>query len=114
MGACRKVRSPGLERGEAEREGSFMRSAPEDGIDCDNNTFKITGGVLIATGGSTSTPSSSVCTQYSVKYVSSASANQVLSIRDAAGTDILTFTIPRPYSSLTILFTSPFIYAPSQ
>ena len=86
-------------------------SAPEDGIDCDNNTFKITGGVLIATGGSTSTPTSSVCTQYSVKYVSSASANQVLYIRDAAGTDILTYKIPRTYSSMTMLFSSPLIQA---
>ena len=86
-------------------------TAPEEGIDCDNNTFKITGGILIATGGATSSPTSSVCTQYSVKYVSSASANQVLYIRDDAGTDILTYKLPRTYNSMTLLFSSPLIKA---
>jgi hypothetical protein len=43
-------------------------SAPEVGFDCDQNVFTITGGLLIGTGGGTSTPSSSTCTQHAIVY----------------------------------------------
>lgn len=82
-------------------------TSPEEGFDCDNNTFKITGGVLIGTGGSTSTPTSSVSTQRSVIYGTSGTANQLVHIESSAGIGILTYKIPRTYSQMTILFSSP-------
>ncbi len=82
-------------------------TAPEEGFDCDNNTFKITGGILIGTGGATSNPTSSVCSQYAVKYTSSASANQVIYVNDSNGNTVLAYKIPRTYSSMTMLFSCP-------
>ncbi len=80
--------------------------SPEEGFDCDQNTFKITGGVVIGTGGATSTPSSS-STQRSVIYGTSATANQLINIQNSAGTSILTYVLPRTLSSMTFLFSSP-------
>lgn len=82
-------------------------NAPEEGFDCDQNTFKITGGVLIGTGGATSTPTSSVCTQKVVVYGGSGTASQYIDIRSSAGADILTYKIPRTYNQMTLLFSSP-------
>ncbi len=82
-------------------------TSPEEGFDCDNNTFKITGGTLVGIGGSTSTPTSSVSTQRTVIYGGSATANQFIHIVSNDGTDILTFKVPRLYSQMTLLFSSP-------
>lgn len=82
-------------------------TVPEDGLDCDQNTFKITGGIVLGIGGGTSTPTSSVCTQRSVIYGDSGSNGQYLNIRSTDGTDILTYQIPRAYSQMTVLFSSP-------
>lgn len=82
-------------------------TVPEDGFDCDQNTFKITGGIVLGIGGGTSTPTSSVCTQCSVIYGGSGSNGQYLNIRSTDGTDILTYQIPRAYSQMTVLFSSP-------
>ena len=81
--------------------------APEEGFDCDNNTFKITGGTLVGIGGSTSTPTSSVSTQRTVIYGGSGTANQFIHIAPGDGTGVLTFKIPRAYSQMTLLFSSP-------
>jgi hypothetical protein len=80
-------------------------TAPEEGMDCDNNTFKITGGTIISMGGATSTPTSNVCTQYSAIIGSVGTANQLVHIESANGDQIITFKNPRAYS--TLLFTSP-------
>ena len=82
-------------------------TVPEDGFDCDQNTFKITGGIVLGIGGGTSTPTSSACTQRSVIYGGSGSNGQYLNIRSTDGTDILTYQIPRAYSQMTVLFSSP-------
>lgn len=68
-------------------------SAPEEGFDCDQNTFTITGGLLIGTGGATSTPTSSTSTQHSVIY-SGATNGSAITITDNNGNEILTYQLP--------------------
>ncbi|MCK8493822.1 carbohydrate-binding domain-containing protein [Spirosoma sp. RP8] len=79
-------------------------TAPEEGFDCDRNTFKITGGVLVGIAGATSMPTATVSTQPSV-ILGGSSANQLIHIRSNEGTEALTFLIPRTYA--TMLFSSP-------
>ncbi len=82
-------------------------NTPEDGFDCDRNTFSITEGVLIGTGGSSSTPTSAACTQRSVLYsTSSATSGNLINIQDASGTNVFTYKIPRSYQTMTLLFSS--------
>lgn len=81
-------------------------TTPEEGFDCDSNTFTITGGVLIGTGGSTSTPTTGTSTQYTVLYGGSATADQIFRIETSAGVEVLTYKLPRTYSSMTLLFSS--------
>lgn len=73
-------------------------TAPEEGFDCDQNTFKITGGILIGTGGATSTPTSSQCTQRSIVYKGTGTADTTFQIKSSDG-DVLVYKIPRTYSS---------------
>ncbi|MDD2962096.1 MAG: carbohydrate-binding domain-containing protein [Muribaculaceae bacterium] len=82
-------------------------SSPEEGFDCDQNTFKITGGIIIGTGGATSTPTASACTQRSLVYSASATSGNLIHIKDASGNDVLTYKLPRSYSQCTLLFSSP-------
>lgn len=78
-------------------------NAPEGGADCDNSTFTIKGGTLIAIGGSNSTPTASTSTQPSV-LLGSATANSIIRI-EQNGAEILTFKAPKAYQNM--LFTSP-------
>ena len=79
-------------------------SASEEGFDCDKNTFKITGGILIGIAGATSLPTASVSTQPSV-MLGAGTANQLINIQSSGGMEVLTFLIPRAYT--TMLFSSP-------
>ena len=81
-------------------------TSPEEGIDCDTNTFKITGGTIVSVGGGTSTPTSNSCTQRSVIYGGSGSSGSLISITDSSGSQVMSYTIPRTYSSMTLLFSS--------
>ncbi len=78
--------------------------SPETGIDCDNSTFKITGGLVLGLGGGTSVPTASVSTQYSV-VMSGSTAGQIISLLSADNTEALTFQVPIARS--TMLFSSP-------
>jgi hypothetical protein len=83
-------------------------SSPECGFDCDNNTFKITGGTIFAIAGSTSNPTTSVCTQPIVKYTASVTANSRITITDSNTSPIMSFSVPSGISgSRVMLFTSP-------
>lgn len=83
--------------------------SPEEGFDCDNNMFKITGGIIVGTGGNTSNPTS-VSTQKSVKISTTASNN--VQIKNAAGTvilmyKVLAYTGSGSGNSVILLFTDP-------
>ncbi len=77
---------------------------PEEGFDCDRNTFRITGGIMVGMGGATSTPTANVCTQPSV-ILGTGTANQLYHIEANDGSEALTFLIPKSYT--TMLFSSP-------
>lgn len=83
---------------------SVGAGSPEEGFDCDRNTFKITGGFMVGIGGATSVPTASVSTQPSV-ILGGGSANQLIHIQSNDGAEALTFQIPRSYS--TMLFSTP-------
>lgn len=80
--------------------------SPDGCADCDTSTFAIKGGTLVAMGGSTSGPTASASTQCSAVLVG-ASANAVVIIKNAAGTEILNFTVKK--EGATLLFTSPLL-----
>lgn len=83
---------------------------PEEGFDCDQNTFSITGGTVIGMGGTTSTPTTSVTTQPVIILTgTSLTQNQYLTLSDASGNAIWAFKVPRTYSSATLLVSSPSI-----
>ncbi len=65
---------------------------PEEGFDCDNNTFKVLGGIIVGTGGNSSNPTANVSTQNSLKL--SIAANQNICIRDASNRVILMYALP--------------------
>ncbi len=83
-------------------------NSPEDGFDCDNNTFSITGGTAVGVGGSTSKPTSNVCKQRSVIWGTSGfSSGQLIYVISSTGAEVLTLKLPRAYSSnMTLVFTS--------
>lgn len=83
---------------------SIGAASPEEGFDCDQNTFKITGGILVGVAGATSSPTASVSTQPSV-ILGSGTANQIIHIESSDGAEALTFLIPKNYT--TMLFSSP-------
>lgn len=88
-------------------------SQPEGGFDCDNSRFTITGGTLIGIGGATSSPTAAYCTQRSLVFNSSTSNIQYIRIESTSGgQEVLTFKLPKTYSSrMTMLFSSPSLAA---
>lgn len=77
--------------------------SPEAGIDCDARTLKITGGIVVGIGGATSAPSAAASTVPSL-IAGAGSANQLIHIEAADGTEALTFLAPVAYN--TLLFSS--------
>lgn len=72
----------------------------EGGLDCDANTFTITGGTFIGFGGRNSTPTRSVSTQNSVVLRSQAA--QLLVLRNASGQAVFAFTLPKASSAVLL------------
>lgn len=94
-------------------------TAPEEGFDCDQNTFAITGGIMVGAGGGTSTPTSASCTQRSVKYTGAGTSGVILQVKSASGNNLV-YRIPRTYSGgggpmpgggMVMLFSNPGITA---
>ncbi len=65
---------------------------PEEGFDCDNNQFKITGGTHIGTGGATSNPTQNVCTQPTLKI--NTQPGYAIQVLKSDGTVICTYQCP--------------------
>lgn len=81
---------------------------PEGSFDCDQNTFSVTGGVMIGLGGDTSTPTSSVTTQpVVITSGSSYTKGQYLALTDASGNLIWALAVPQTYSSCKLVFSAP-------
>ncbi len=89
--------------------------SPEEGFDCDNNQFKITGGTAIGTGGGTSSPTTNVCTQPSMKI--NTQQGYAIQILKSDGTVVCTYKCPTftggggggpgGGNSMVMLFTDP-------
>ncbi|MBQ9642105.1 MAG: carbohydrate-binding domain-containing protein [Bacteroidaceae bacterium] len=82
-------------------------NTPDEGIDCDQNNFAITGGYIIGVGGASSTPTTASCTQPSIIYGGSGTQGTLITLIDGSGTHVLSYTIPRTYSQMTLLVSSP-------
>ena len=83
-------------------------NTPEEGFDCDQNTFAINGGVVIGVGGATSTPTASASKQCSVVYRTSSISGKAFHVEDSAGNTIINYIMPtKSLNSCTILFTAP-------
>jgi hypothetical protein len=81
---------------------------PEDGFDCDQNTFNVTGGTLVGIGGGTSAPTSSTAKQPTIVVGgSSLTADSYITLASSDGTNIFAFKVPRSYSQYTLLISSP-------
>ena len=86
---------------------------PEAGFDCDQNTFSITGGTAIGTGGDESTPTTSACTQRVIVYNNATAGNAISITRNSDNTVILIYQLPTFVSgggpggqnSMKVLFT---------
>lgn len=76
---------------------------PEGGIDCDQNDLTITGGTLLAMGGSNSTPTEATCTQNTV-MLGVTSQDGIINIQGDDGS-VATFKVGQ--NAQSIVFSSP-------
>lgn len=82
-------------------------TTPEGGIDCDQYTFAITGGTLVAMGGDNSTPTTSACKQPSIIYSGSGTSGTYIALLNSSSSPVLTFKVPRTYSQMSAIISSP-------
>ena len=81
-------------------------SQPEGGFDCDNNSFTITGGVILGTGGAASSPTSSSQYYSSLSSVT-VSQGKYLVFKNAAGDVLFSYRCPNSVSGASVLVSSP-------
>lgn len=74
---------------------------PEGGIDCDEREVVITGGTLIACGGTNSAPSESESSRVSV-LLGSAKAGDTIGILDEDGNTVFAFEAEKEYSNMLL------------
>ncbi|QKJ31227.1 carbohydrate-binding domain-containing protein [Mucilaginibacter mali] len=74
-------------------------TATEAGLDCNTNVMKLTGGVVVGIGSETSGPSATASTINSL-VMGSGTANQLVHIEAADGTDAMTFLAPLNYTTM--------------
>ncbi|WP_433763617.1 carbohydrate-binding domain-containing protein [Flavobacterium ginsenosidimutans] len=75
--------------------------SPEEGFDCDSNTFKITGGLLIGAGGATSSPTASVSTQASA-ILDGGNSGTIYSVLNSDNAEVMTFKSPASFTTLLL------------
>lgn len=80
-------------------------SGAEGGLDCDSNTFTVSGGTFIGIGGRNSTVTASASSQNCVSLRSVSSG--LLVLRNASGQAAFAFTMPRAASA--VLLSSPLL-----
>lgn len=66
--------------------------SPEGGFDCDNNTFKVLGGIMIGTGGNTSNPTASASTQNTLRL--SVTPNIPICVKNSNDEVIIMYQLP--------------------
>lgn len=76
-------------------------AAPETSLDSDNNTFNISGGIVVAITPGSNPTSPSASTQ-PVVLLGSGSANQIINLQDNNSKEIITFLAPVSYSNILI------------
>ena len=81
-------------------------TAPEEGFDCDQGTFAITGGTVVGVGGASSTPTTGSCTQPVIIYGGSCSQGTLFTLQQSTGEHVFSYTAPRTYGQLTMLLSS--------
>jgi len=84
-------------------------SGAEGGLDCDSNTFTVSGGTFIGLGGRNSSPTVSASSQNCVSLKSISAG--LLVLRDASGQAAFAFTMPRAGSA--VLLSSPLLLSGS-
>jgi hypothetical protein len=97
---CNSSTNDGIDsNGTFEFSGGTIISAgaqgAEEGFDCDQSQFKITGGTLIGLGGSTSTPTTSVCTQRTLIYTPASTITTLNIRRTSDAKDLITLDISK-------------------
>ncbi len=82
--------------------------APEEGLDCDSsNKYFINGGIVIGTGGSAVSPSSSSAQRTVVYNGFSGVSGNILCILNSSGTPVLLYKLPRTLNGMSLIFSSP-------
>jgi hypothetical protein len=75
---------------------------PEGGVDCDQNSLVVTGGTLIATGGTTSYPT--YCgSQHAIVYGATGSSGDWVQIKKTDGEQVLVYRVPRSYGGSMVM-----------
>lgn len=78
---------------------SIGTTSTEAGLDCNTNVMKLTGGVVVGLGSETSGPSATASTINSL-VAGNGTANQLIHIEAADGTEAMTFLAPYNYNTL--------------
>lgn len=76
-------------------------SAPEGAFDNDQNTFAVTGGVFVGTGGSNSTPTTSATTQNTLVVNTGVTAGQ-WTLRDSSGNAVFSYLVPATAQAMVL------------
>ena len=93
--------------------GLVVASAKKNVFDCDQQMFSITGGTAVGVGGATIIPTSGECRQRVVVWgTSKFTVGQLVSIKSADNSEVLTFKVPKAYSgNMALVFTSSALQA---
>ncbi len=81
-------------------------SQPEGGLDCDNNSFTISGGVILGTGGAASSPTSS-SQYYSTLSSVTVSQGKYLVFKNSSGDILFSYKCPNSVNGASVLVSSP-------